>query len=315
MRLKVIQHNAASYADLLAVKRSRVLIGLALVMLVLGGLSGVVVMFLGTQPRGWERSLVSTAYILGGYISVLALCSLAVSVPRHRWLPWMSIVAGTAAFGVLAISAWWPVLRWSGSAEQLVAPGVTAVILTLAPLLTRALLAVSRSGALTRAAAMVTVVLVLALSASGIFALWHPDPGNIQFFGELVLSLLLLAATGGLATVMCRAIDRGRAAAMDDRSLKPGIAVAVRCPRCSSAFVTRTKRRAWCPGCRLGIRVQVEEPRCSCGYLLYGLDGAHCPECGRTVPADWASAPGGVDPVLVEPTSGPKVDGQEAVEC
>lgn len=116
---------------------------------------------------------------------------------------------------------------------------------------------------------------------------FNGDEIAVRIFGvALVISACSTLALGGMGLLM------GKDDGADPGLLGSGVAIALTCPRCSTAVEARSGRERRCDGCRLRIRVEIDEPRCACGYLLYELESDTCPECGRAVPEEdrWSAA-------------------------
>lgn len=276
---------------MLAPKRTRFLIGLAVLFMLAAFMLAIAQS--GSQGRAFPTALIPTAFIATGLIAAYAFASFWLAVPRHRALPWITVVAGTLLAGLGIWLAWAD--RWFVDRHEEILARVagTLAVVAVGSLFARLFLAAGRFGPLSKLTSRASLVVLCLLACAILVAIWHPNPDSVRYLEAAVSGLALLQVGGTLSLAGTRAIERGRSAAMDDKNLSKGVMVSVVCPRCETHFYTATRQRAWCPECRLGIRVEVEEPRCECGYLLYGLEADECPECGRAVPDDkkWKKPP------------------------
>lgn len=249
-------------------------------------LAGIVVLLF---PRiAYEGEVLGSAATVGLYSLLAMVCAIVLERARARFHRPLA-VAGIA----LALLAMLLVLAAIWDTPNL--PDEEAMKTVLSATLLAANIAHLGLYGPTRLFGAARWAKIGAISGTTLFCLltiafvWLEPPED--FFARLLGILAILAVTGSLLTPILWKMQASHRRQHATPTLRPGILVHVRCPRCAlDQDLPLTKAK--CARCKLEIRIDVEEPRCTCGYELLGLTSETCPECGRPIPEDdrWALA-------------------------
>lgn len=222
-----------------------------------------------------------TAFSIGGFGVLSALCLINAGLSARRYWPWAGILAAMVAC-VLALIHIWADIK--GGAGLFTAITCLAVMIAHANL---AILVPLKDGQRwvrlgTLAAVFITGIVVT------VYVIYDEQNHTLYGLERLAAASGIVAGCGSMALLVLARMNRQ---VEHEPESFTATEIMLVCPRCNKKQ-TLAIGEAACSDCQLRIFVRIEEPRCpACGYLLYKLASDRCPECGLAIEPSVKSVP------------------------